>query len=109
MLNESRQEQILTEVKHVLNRIDLRNYETSCQLQELLNKHVPNIGAVLGGDNQPPHIRYSAAIKQDGDQYCCMIGGDLMSGIAAFGTTPEKACKQFDKVWREGDIPKKEE
>ena len=34
-------------------------------------------------------------IHKDGDQWCCLAGGDLQSGIAGFGCTVQQAIQVF--------------
>lgn len=51
---------------------------------------------------QSPSVIYRPKITKDGNMYCCLFGDNLQDGIAGFGETPEKACSEFDRVWREG-------
>ena len=51
---------------------------------------------------QSPSVIYRPKITKDGNMYCCLFGDNLQDGIAGFGKTPEKACSEFDRVWREG-------
>lgn len=48
-----------------------------------------------------PSVLYKPTISLDGNQYCALYGGDLMSGIAGFGESPEEAMRSFDKAWIE--------
>lgn len=38
-------------------------------------------------------------LTKDGDEWCCMYGEDLMSGIAGFGKTPQKAITDWTNAW----------
>jgi hypothetical protein len=44
------------------------------------------------------------AIYPDGDMWCALYGEDLQRGVAGFGETPELACADFDRNWRESRI-----
>jgi len=48
-----------------------------------------------------PHVIHNTQVMKDGNQWCCILG-DLPTGVVGFGDTPEKACAEFDRVWREG-------
>lgn len=50
-----------------------------------------------------PHVIHGAQILRDGNQWCCLLG-DLPTGVAGFGDTPEEACDNFDKMFRSGKI-----
>ncbi len=48
-----------------------------------------------------PHVIHNAQVIQDGNQWCCILG-DLPTGVARFGDTPEKGCTEFSRIWRQG-------
>ncbi len=52
-----------------------------------------------------PHVLMRPTISLDGNQWCALYGADLMSGVVGFGDTPEEACADFDRVWREKRAP----
>lgn len=52
-----------------------------------------------------PHVLLKPDIYPDGNQWCCLLGADLMVGIAGFGDTPEKAAEDFDRAWRSAKPP----
>lgn len=35
----------------------------------------------------------------DGDQWCCLYGDDLQSGIVGFGKSPIEAIRQWNGEW----------
>jgi len=35
----------------------------------------------------------------DGDQWCCLYGDDIQTGIAGFGSTPDKAIWDWNLQW----------
>jgi hypothetical protein len=41
------------------------------------------------------------AVYPDGNMWCALYGEDLQRGVVGFGETPELACADFDKNWRE--------
>ena len=47
-----------------------------------------------------PFYKLRPAIYPDGNQWCCLYGVDLQSGVAGFGDTPELATKDFDYNWK---------
>jgi hypothetical protein len=48
---------------------------------------------------RPCNIKKPRVFK-DGDQWCALLGENLMEGVCGFGDTPELACVAFDKEWR---------
>ncbi len=82
MSDENLREQILEEYRQYLHKNEMQDYVYQCA-------------------RTAPHVIHRAEIKQDGDQWCCILG-DLPTGVVGFGGTPEQACAEFDKVWREG-------
>jgi len=81
-LNECWSAQVVEEYKGMLHEQKMQHYGLACELQA-------------------PHVIHRAEVKQDGDMWCCILG-DLPTGVVGFGTTPKKACDEFDRVWHEG-------
>jgi hypothetical protein len=54
---------------------------------------------------QRPFMLLRPPIYPDGDQWCVLLGDDLMVGIVGFGETPELAAQAFDKAWNEARTP----
>lgn len=54
---------------------------------------------------QRPFMLLRPPIYPDGDQWCVLLGEDLMTGIAGFGETPDLAAQAFDKAWFEQRTP----
>lgn len=81
-LNGHWSEQMLEEYKGYLHDKKMNDYVYNCLRTD-------------------PHVIHGARIMMDGNQWCCILG-DLPTGVAGFGDTPEKACAEFDRVWREG-------
>lgn len=81
-LNEYWSAQAVEEYKSMLHEQNMQNYSYNCE-------------------RCAPHVIHNAKIKQDGNQWCCILG-DLMTGVVGFGDTPEKACNEFDRVWIQG-------
>lgn len=79
---EEQMEQMLVEYREFLYEIKMNDYIYQCER-----------GA--------PHVIHGAQVMWDGNQWCCILG-DLPTGVVGFGDTPEKACAEFDRVWREG-------
>ncbi|HET8738066.1 MAG TPA: hypothetical protein VFM69_15855 [Pricia sp.] len=40
-------------------------------------------------------------LYQDGNQWCCLYGENIQTGIVGFGETPHKAVMQFNCAWHE--------
>ena len=79
-LNDWRQEQLLTEFKGMINEQIMQNYIYQCE-------------------RMAPHIIHSAKVFRDGDQWCCLLGDEIQSGVCGFGKTPKEACLSFDIAW----------
>lgn len=50
-------------------------------------------------DMAAPHVILRARVYQDGDQWCCLYGENIQEGVCAFGSSPRKACAEFDRIW----------
>ena len=46
-----------------------------------------------------PHVVMRPEVTKDGNAWLC-IYGDLPTGVVGCGETPEKACADFDRAWR---------
>jgi hypothetical protein len=46
-----------------------------------------------------PSVMLGVKPKQDGDQWCAMLGDNLMENVAGFGDAPDKAMMAFDSAW----------
>jgi hypothetical protein len=54
---------------------------------------------------QRPFMLLRPPIYPDGDQWCVLLGENLMEGICGFGDTPEQAALAFDEQWFKGRTP----
>ena len=55
-----------------------------------------------------PSVLFKPTLSQDGDKWCLLLGKDLATGFAAFGSTPNEAALNFDYEWSETPAQKKE-
>lgn len=55
-----------------------------------------------------PSAVFRPKLSADGTKWCALLGDDIMSGLAAFGDTPEEAMRAFDEAWRNQLTPKAE-
>jgi len=46
-----------------------------------------------------PSTVHKPRLYQDGDQWCALLGDDIMSGLSGFGDTPAAAFAAFDKAF----------
>ena len=54
---------------------------------------------ILEAEQLRPCILFKARVFQDGDMFCALLGDNIQEGIVSFGETPDKAMREFDKVW----------
>ncbi len=54
----------------------------------------------LAEEYRRPSVLFKPELFKDGNMWCALLGANLQEGIAAFGETPEKAMKNFDKAWK---------
>ena len=64
--------------------------------QEATQTETAGIDLMAAERNSSWAVVLGARIFQDGNEWCVLYGEDLMSGIAAFGDTPEKAIAAFE-------------
>lgn len=48
--------------------------------------------------NRPSYI-HKPKLFIDRDRWCALYGDNLQDGVAGFGTSPEEACRDFDRNW----------
>ncbi len=46
-----------------------------------------------------PSVLFHPTLYRDGNQWCCLLGVNLMEGVAGFGDTPDIAACEFDRAW----------
>ena len=49
--------------------------------------------------NPTPNDKRVITIELDGDQYCALLGIDLMAGVCGFGSTIDDAIEAFCESW----------
>jgi len=49
-----------------------------------------------------PSVLFRPAVSLDGNMYCCLYGDNPQDGVAAFGSTPDEAARNFDATWLKG-------
>lgn len=50
-------------------------------------------------EHMRPSVLFRPSLSQDGDQWCALLGDDLVHGVAGFGETPAKAFYAFDQAF----------
>jgi len=45
------------------------------------------------------HKKVTINVKLDGDQYCALLGINLMEGVCGFGSTIDDAIEAFCESW----------
>lgn len=53
-----------------------------------------------------PHVLMRPQIMADGDTWIALYGENLQSGVSGMGSTPQEACADFDRAWREEITPR---
>jgi hypothetical protein len=48
-----------------------------------------------------PSVIYKPRLSLDGNQWCALLGSNLIEGVAGFGDSPADAMAAFDKAWHE--------
>ena len=43
--------------------------------------------------------KVTISVELDGDQYCALLGADLMEGVCGFGGTIDEAIEAFCESW----------
>ena len=43
--------------------------------------------------------KVTISVELDGDQYCALLGADLMEGVCGFGYTIDEAIEAFCESW----------
>lgn len=54
---------------------------------------------------QRPSVIFRPTLSADGDQWCVLLGEDLMTGVAGFGETPAAAMRAFDTAFYKAKTP----
>lgn len=48
-----------------------------------------------------PSYLYKPKLIKDGNAWIALLGDNLQEGVASFGSSPDEAYRNFDKVWYE--------
>ena len=48
-----------------------------------------------------PHVLYKPKLYPDGNQWCALLGDNIMEGVVGFGASPYKAMSAFDSAFFE--------
>ena len=52
-----------------------------------------------------PSVLLKPKLEADGTMWCASYGDNPMSGVFAFGETPDAAMRAFDEAWAKGKTP----
>ena len=72
----------------------LNNYDSSWTAQRM-QEAISSIESAWVS----PSVVYRPKIFRDGDQWCALLGDDMMGGVVAFGSSPSEAATRFDTEW----------
>jgi hypothetical protein len=50
-------------------------------------------------DQSAPSLALKPRLFIDGNQWCALYGDNLQDGVAGFGSSPDKAMRDFDLEW----------
>ena len=50
-------------------------------------------------DTGMPSVIRKPKLSIDGNMWCALYGENLQDGVAGFGTSPDKAMRDFDTNW----------
>lgn len=56
-------------------------------------------------EQRRPSTIYKPFIYPDGNMWCALYGENIQKGVCGFGSTPDEACLEFDRVWTDGGAP----
>ena len=68
-------------------------------------QHMQQEVYAVSGEMTRPSVLFKPQLMADGDQWCAAYGEDAMSGIVAFGDTPDAAMRAFDLAWTKERTP----
>ncbi len=66
-----------------------------------VKQHTMEAITILCEEYTRPSVLFQPRVFRDGDQWCVLLGEDLMEGISSFGNSPNEATRKFDAVWFE--------
>lgn len=64
-----------------------------------LDLDIRNALASVACELKRPVVIMRPALSLDGDQWCFLLGDNLMTGVSGFGDTPAAASAAFDAAW----------
>ena len=70
-----------------------------------LSQHIQQEIYAVAYEWRRPCVVFKPIVFPDGDQWCALLGDDLMTGVSGFGSTPEEAAAAFDQAWWKGKTP----
>lgn len=75
-------------IQEISSRFDI-SWQVDALKQEFLN---------VAYEMQRPSITMKPKLYIDGNQWCCLYGDDIQTGICGFGESPHRAMESFDKA-----------
>ena len=57
--------------------------------------------AAVAIERNRPFMLLRPGLFQDGDQWTCLLGENMQTGVVAFGDSPDEATRNWDKAWYE--------
>lgn len=76
-------------------------FEIDAYTLDVIHKTVDVVLDTAFEQRRPSSI-YKPFIYPDGNMWCALYGENIQKGVCGFGKTPEEACLEFDKIWKEG-------
>ena len=69
--------------------------------EQILNQqwHAAHLAEIVELERKRPFMLLRPKLYVDGNMWCALYGDNIQVGVAGFGSTPDKAAKQFDIEW----------
>ena len=64
-----------------------------------ISHHIECAAQEICAENTRPFILIKPKVFKDGNEWCCLYGDDLVSGVSAFGKSADLASRNFDTEW----------
>lgn len=75
------------------------DHEASMLAANSIDHHVRQACAEIAGEYTLPCVIYRPRLFRDGVLWCALHGDNLQDGVAWFGSSPEKAMRNFCLEW----------
>lgn len=88
------------DIGSVIEQVARESFDVSIKMEVIAQEWI-----IAAHEQMRPSVLHKPVISLDGDQYCALLGENLMEGVAGFGSTVAEAFLDFDRNFENSLAP----